>query len=93
MSMDEARDQWVDSNSRAGQQQLKLPLHEFLLSQVSTTEVHAHGVTRYNPEVAHERAGDPGYTYRIPESCFLCWAQEISEEEAFGTQGKESVDG
>ena len=41
-----------------------------------------HGITRLDPERAHEAAGDTGFATRIPETCGLCQAKELAEAEA-----------
>ena len=40
------------------------------------------GYIRYDPKTAHTRAGDPSYQIRLPETCGLCKAKELSEAAA-----------
>jgi len=45
---------------------------------------------RFDPETAHARAGDPSYETRIPASCGLCQAQELSQKAAQAAAGMEN---
>ena len=43
-------------------------------------------ITRTDPDTAHNRAGDSDYQEKLPETCALCWATELSEAEATEAQ-------
>ena len=42
------------------------------------------GSTRSDYRTAHHRAGDPGYKRFIPKTCYECWQQGLSAQEAWG---------
>ena len=42
------------------------------------------GTIRYDPETAHTQAGDPDYEVRLPQTCGICRAKELSEAAAKG---------
>jgi len=64
------------------------PLHE-IPYRTSRMEVKTRGDKhiRHDPETAHKAAGDNHYSLRLPESCYLCKAQELAAKEA-----KEALD-
>ena len=53
-----------------------------LSSKFETTGVIEDGLTWTDPETAHTAAGDPGYTRRLPSSCWHCKTEEIAQAEA-----------
>ena len=81
--MDEVRHIYMMDNDKAGgQREISedfpggLPFH--VIPSVKYVSGDPDGSYRYDPQTAHTRAGDPSYQERIPESCGLCKAQELS---------------
>ena len=55
-------------------------LHGAPLGKVSRKEaLDADGIVRFDPETAHKAVGDEEYERRLPESCGICKATELSE--------------
>jgi len=51
----------------------------------STVEMEAgDGTTRTSHRAAHSRAGDPDNKVFLPATCWTCWKQELSAQEAIG---------
>ena len=57
--------------------QLPLPLHDLTSLKYVISEPDAD--SRYDPQTAHTRAGDPSYQTRLPGSCGLCQAQALAK--------------
>jgi len=77
---------------RAASDSTDAPFHPKPRHDVSRIEILDAGIIRSDPETAHNRAGDPGYALRIPESCLACEAKALSEA-ALEEISKEIADG
>ena len=67
-----------DSDERSYLMDHTLPMTAFS----SKFEVLDNGVTYMDYKTAHTRVGDPLCTTWLPESCYKCWQQKLSAEEA-----------
>ena len=88
VSMDEVRHIYMMDNSKAaGNQEISAdfpggrPLHVKTKGK-SAIEVKSGDSHWYDPQTAHARAGDTGFEIRLPETCGLCWATELSTQAA-----------
>ncbi len=69
-------------NSRTGPQERFPGVPYHVKRSASTWETKEDGISRYDPETAHTRGGDPDFEVRLPKTCGACRAEELARAAA-----------